>query len=86
MFGRNGLPPTARETSIGVGNLRGVALATGMTDGPDLVARVMDALECVVEEDGNGCSVYFTRLRGKAAGESRVGTDILGQRARQGPK
>jgi hypothetical protein len=51
----------------------------GVTGEPDPVAEVTDVFEfavCAVVEDGNGCSVYLTRLRGKAAGELMVGTDI----------
>ena len=43
--------------------------------GPDLVARVTDGLEFTIFAalgDGNGCSVYLIRLRGKAV----VGVDI----------
>lgn len=77
MLGRNGRPPVLREFSNGVSNSRGNVLVTGVHEGPDLVAEVDDRPElvagvtdvlkgavCAVVVDGNGCSVYFTRLRG----------------------
>ena len=63
------------EVLLIAGFAGGSDLMARVAGGPDLAARVTAGLESTVLAamvDGNGCSVYLIRLRGKAV----VGADI----------